>query len=299
VAVLAAAAALRARSRRAGFVALGLAAVGAFAPGWWGHAGTAAAPPLSLASNWLHVLAATAWVGGLLGLVVVAARLGADLAVPASRFSTIATWALGAVLLTGLVNAATRVSQPAQLVETDYGRMVLAKLALFAAIAGLGFLTRTRLLPALRRQGTADAARRAFLRLARAEAVLMIAAIGVATGLASSIPADAEAAAGIQSINRPFGDGQLTLTVDPAQTGANLVHLYVLDAGGQLRDDAADAALTFGLGGTEVQASLTPTGPGHWTALGVPIEQPGTYEVRVAAEVGGEAVETSAPVTFR
>jgi len=299
VAAAAAAVSLPGRSRRAGLVGLGLAGLGAFAPGWWGHAGTAALPALSLASNWLHVLAVTAWVGGLLGLGTVAARRGQDLAVPASRFSSIATWSLGAVLLTGVVNATTRVSQPEQLLETSYGRMVLAKLALFAAIAGLGYLTRTRLLPVLRRSGTADTARRAFRRLARAEAVLMVAAIGVATGLASSIPADAEAAAGIQSVNRSFGDGQLSLTVDPAQAGTNLVHLYVLDAGGQLRADATDAALTFAFDDTQVRGSLTPTGPGHWTALSVPIPEPGTYTARITAQVGGQPVEASAPVTFR
>ncbi|MPZ29314.1 MAG: hypothetical protein GEV12_23730, partial [Micromonosporaceae bacterium] len=65
VALAATALAMQARSRRGMLVALAAAAVGGFAPAWWGHAGTAPLPAVALTSDWAHVLAVTAWVGGL------------------------------------------------------------------------------------------------------------------------------------------------------------------------------------------------------------------------------------------
>lgn len=53
----------------------------------------------------------------------------------------------------------------------------------------------------------------------------------------ASVPADAETAARIQSFATVFGDdGQLNVTVDPAQPGTNVVHVYFLDAAGRIDD---------------------------------------------------------------
>ncbi|MPZ29367.1 MAG: copper transporter, partial [Micromonosporaceae bacterium] len=136
----------------------------------------------------------TAWVGGLAVLVLGATAAEDDLATPAGRFSRIAGWAIVVVLATGTINALLHVDAPDQLWTTTWGRLVLAKLALFAGIAWLGWRNRTRLLPRL------TGARKAFRTMALAEVALMIVAFGTATGLASSIPADAEAAARIQSV---------------------------------------------------------------------------------------------------
>ena len=64
----------------------------------------------------------------------------------------------GALIATGLVNAWLLVGPSAVggLVTTLYGRLLLAKLALFAAMLGLAALNRYRLTPAFNRAIAAD-----------------------------------------------------------------------------------------------------------------------------------------------
>lgn len=292
--------AMTARTRGVALAALAAAGLGAFAPGWWGHAGADGVLVVALASDWTHVLAVTAWAGGLAVLAAVLLRRDADLDVipPAQRFSRLAGWALAVVVATGVVNALLRISALGQLIDTAWGRLVLIKLGLVAGIAALGYRNRRRMLPHLARAVEPGAARRAFRTLAVAEAVLMVAAFGTATGLASSIPADAEAASRIQSIATAFGDGQINLTVDPATTGPNLVHLYFLDRNGRQRE-VTEPSLIFTQGAATLDARLLLSGPGHYTVFGQPIPQPGDYQVAVVADVGGERVTATGTVTIR
>lgn len=288
-----------ARNRRA---ALAITGIGGFGPAWWGHAGTAKLSLIALTSDWAHVLAVTAWVGGLAALAALLLRPAAvdtGLATPTGRFSRMAGWALGIVLVTGTVNALLRVGAPEQLVTTAWGRLVLLKLALFTGIAALGWRNRNRLLPRLSAdQADQDGARTAFRTMALAEVGLMVVTIGAATGLASSIPADAEVAARIQSVATAFGDGQINLTIDPAVAGDNAIHIYFLDATGQPRE-VADPVLTL----TSPQAQIEPTmfvaGPGHYTALSQPIPEPGDYQVAITARVDEQPVTATGNVIIR
>jgi copper transport protein len=290
---------LAARGGRRSLVlaALGVALVGAVAPGWWGHAGTAQLAPLALASDWAHVIAVTAWVGGLAALVGLVLRPGwtDDIAQPAKRFSRLAGIAVGVVLLTGTVNALMRIRAPSELFSTSWGRIVALKLLLFAGIAILGWRNRTRMLPTLsaEREG-----RRAFRRLAVAELGLMLAAFAAATALASSIPSDAEAAARVQSIATNFGDGQLNLTVDPATTGANLIHLYFFDAAARQLNVTAPSLSLTGPAGT-LQPRLLDSGPGHYTVLNQRIDRPGRYLVRISASVEGQPATATGEIVVR
>jgi copper transport protein len=296
LAVVVAVVAAVARSRRLALVALGLAAVGALAPAWWGHAGTSPAPGVAVASDWAHVLAATAWVGGLGALAGVVLSRAAEPATPAGRFSRLAGWALVVVGATGVINALVRISSMDELVGTTWGQLVIVKALLFAGIALLGWRNRTRLLPRLR----ADEAggRRAFRTLALAEVGLMLLAFGTATTMASGVPADAEAAARIQSVVTAFGDGQINVTIDPAQVGDNLVHLYFLDDTGRQRE-VGGPSLSLRRPGTTVDARLLTAGPGHYTVLALPIPRAGDYELRVTALVDGVPETATGTVAIR
>lgn len=298
VAVATTALALLARSRRGVLAALAAAALGGFAPAWWGHAGTAPLPVMALASDWVHVLATTTWVGGLAALAVLllgTAGTEREFATPAQRFSRIAGWAIAAVLVTGTVNSLLHIDAANQLWTTTWGRLVLAKVALFASIAWLGWRNRRRLLPRL--TGEHLDARKAFRTLALAEVALMAAAFGVATGLASSIPADAEAAARIQSVVTAFGDGQINLTVDPATAGDNVMHLYFLGPTGQQRD-VDDPTLTLTSDAATIEPVLLTAGTGHYTVLNERIDASGEYRVTVTATSDGERLTTTASITI-
>jgi len=126
---------------------------------WTGHAamndGTTGW--VHLAADMLHLLAAGAWTGALLGLILLVTRPaprvdGPHLALTHRAlhgFGTVGTIVVATLAVTGLINACLLVGPgniPA-LATTLYGQLLLAKLALFAAMLGLAALNRFRLTP--------------------------------------------------------------------------------------------------------------------------------------------------------
>jgi copper transport protein len=96
-----------------------------------GHAGThggAGGVPVDA----VHVLAAGAWLGG---LAVLAVAWRGDRAAATSAYGRIALLAFGALVVSGALNALLRVGSFDALVDRDYGRLVLAKTAIAAAVA--------------------------------------------------------------------------------------------------------------------------------------------------------------------
>jgi putative copper resistance protein D len=65
------------------------------------------------------------------------------------RFSTLGIISVAILLATGIVNAWVLVGSFSALVRTDYGRLVLVKIALFAAMLSLATFNRLRLTPRL------------------------------------------------------------------------------------------------------------------------------------------------------
>lgn len=177
---------------------LALAALGLV--GASGHA--AAVEPgtaLAIGVDAAHVLAAGLWVGGLLpiaGLLAMTSReAGADArpwAVLAARgFSRMALVVVLALVASGVWTALIQVGSVAGLVGTQYGRLLLAKLALFASILALAAVNRRRLLPALAGEASSVGrpAMRRLAKLMRAEAGLALAVIGVVAALGLTPPA--------------------------------------------------------------------------------------------------------------
>jgi len=162
----------RGRSGHARRLVAVLALVLLAALAWTGHAGAEAASTaeLHLAADALHLLAAGAWIGGLVPLVMtlrasrhVPAPAGTAIACDATtRFSTLGVVSVATLIVTGLINAWILVGVPRALVVTEYGRLLLIKLALFAVMLLLAAVNRQVLRPQL--AGTAGGARRAALR---------------------------------------------------------------------------------------------------------------------------------------
>jgi putative copper resistance protein D len=149
-----------------------------------GHAagGAAGWHDISLLSMELHVLGAVSWTGGLLAVMLLAARERSLLADALPRFSALATVCVFATAATGLFNGWYVLdSTPGThwytaLVTTGYGWILLGKLACVTGAGLLGAYTRFTLLPRIaRRQVTA------VLTWATVE----IAVLGTAFGLAA------------------------------------------------------------------------------------------------------------------
>jgi putative copper resistance protein D len=65
------------------------------------------------------------------------------------RFSTLGLLTVGTLLATGLVNTWVLVGSPPVMFETDYGRLLLLKIALFVAMVTVAGVNRFRLTPRL------------------------------------------------------------------------------------------------------------------------------------------------------
>ena len=114
--------------------------------------------PLNVAADILHVCAAAVWIGGLLALAVglsQARRLTAEQrarfsAALVPRLSTLALVSVGVIAATGLIRALSELSAISQLWSSGYGRAIMVKSGLLLVVVALGWINRSRLVPALR-----------------------------------------------------------------------------------------------------------------------------------------------------
>jgi copper resistance protein D len=161
-------------------VALALSFLGSLA--WSGHASGSPgiAGNVHIAADVLHLVAAGAWIGGLLplALLLADARHSVDPAIAAMvhdvtlRFSTLGVIAVGTLIATGLVNTWVLVGSVPALVGTEYGRLLLVKIGLFIAMVCIAAFNRLRLTPQLSFVRTAADAQRRLQRNSLIEFVM-------------------------------------------------------------------------------------------------------------------------------
>jgi copper resistance protein D len=164
-----------------GFLKLAVVLVAAGLAGtvaWAGHGIGGAGLPggVHLAADFVHLIAAAAWVGGLLPLAIMLAAAGraSSLAVARTvsmRFSAYGIVAVGALLFTGAINTWYLAGSIRALTETDYGHLLLVKIALFLIMLGLATVNRLWLTPALAANAGQGRMRDAFRQLRRNVAI--------------------------------------------------------------------------------------------------------------------------------
>jgi copper resistance protein D len=142
-----------------GFVAATLAMGFLGTLAWSGHGG--ATPGLRglvhATADVLHLIAAGAWIGGLLplGLLLssveqVPGAVGVSIARDATlRFSTLGVAAVTTLIITGLLNMWFLVGSVPALVEFQYGRLLLLKITIFVVLLTVAAFNRLRLTPRL------------------------------------------------------------------------------------------------------------------------------------------------------
>ena len=145
--------------RTSWLVAAGFGTIAAASLAWLGHgaATDGAMGGAHLAADILHALSASVWVGALGGFLLLVndamRRPGGLQALHTAlrRFSRIGVALVAVLVLSGLVNSWVLVgpANVGKLLTTYYGRVLLAKLALFAGMLVLAALNRNRHTPAL------------------------------------------------------------------------------------------------------------------------------------------------------
>jgi copper resistance protein D len=209
-----------------------------------GHAAQWGDLSLSVAADWVHLVASGIWGGGLCALSWVVFRAGAMRTSPPfasmmSRFSRLAGFCVLAVVLSGICSSWVQVGSIRALGTTDYGRVLLAKVLIVGALVYLGAGNRYALLPRLtgttatgpgaqlyellhsiphpRRALSGAAAARLVVRI-RIEAVLALVVFACAALLAESTPArhqghtphSSDPAASQAGAHHPLGAGPVS-----------------------------------------------------------------------------------------
>jgi copper transport protein len=167
-----------------------------------GHAASHSPSGLLSGSDAIHLLCMCTWLGGLVMLVLalpiatralVAEDRAPLMAAVVGRFSRMAMIAVTLLLLSGIVNSIILVASFDALWETAYGRLVLAKIAVFGALVSLGAFNQRRMLPQLRAAATrGDAAGRTaalFRRAVALEVGFALVVLGVTSVLVATNPA--------------------------------------------------------------------------------------------------------------
>lgn len=136
-------------------VALAAALAGSLA--WAGHAVGAEGIEAIVhpAADFVHLVAAAAWVGTLLPLALLLAATGHDGASVAiartatMRFSTFGVGSVALLMITGSINTWYLAGSVPALTETTYGRLLLVKIALFLVMVAVAAFNRLHLTPRL------------------------------------------------------------------------------------------------------------------------------------------------------
>ena len=208
--------------------ALGAAAACLLVPGTVGHAGQTSPRGLSLAFDWFHLVGGSVWIGGLIGLVVLAASLPAarriaGLVVCVPRFSNVAFVSVLVLIGAGIGSSLQQIPTLASLWQTSYGKALLVKIALLGAALLLASVNLLRNVPrfkaAGRRPEVGAPAASLLQRLIGGESVLVAGAV-LAAAVLSSLPPPSKALASVGGAKAHVGPGPVNQVV--SQNGYRL-----------------------------------------------------------------------------
>ncbi len=309
----------------------------------------AIAPALTLAIDWLHLAAVAVWIGGLIALVVLTVDVSLAKAAPITwpdfvrvsppwsavqlaatvrRFSSVATIALGVVVLTGLYNTWFYLAGPTSYVTTGYGQSLLLKHVAIGALILAAAVNHFVTVPVLEERASASAEGSAevcpparpvprfgrffaqhpilSLQLEAGLGLLVLLSTGLLTSLgparvptqilsdpARELPLGAEP---FQTTLRTNGGQDLRLTISPGRVGVNEYTVRVSQQGQPARD-VQRVYLAWTLPELETTASntieLAPTGPGTFQARGLALSTSGIWQVEALIYRANGVVDTA------
>lgn len=299
----------------------------------WGHSRSVDQELLAGAADLVHVSVAALWLGGLAGLAATlrsrsdAGELSdaVDSAHVVLRFSTVAAYSVVVLWLSGSTLAWTIGEDlPASLTEEAWGRWLLAKAALVAAVLVIALWNRRRLVPSLLdaadeaeaagpepddAPGAVETAVRAdpswslLKRTVLAELAILVLVVFATAGLVNT-PPGAGSGGGVFDATLPVDDRlQVQVLVSPADNTTNAIHVSYLDEVGRPADAAREVTLRATLVDPAVgpiEIPLAKGGPGHYLATTDALAIPGTWELELVTkldEFTAERTTVSVPIS--
>jgi copper transport protein len=144
-----------------------------------GHSRSMRWPVIGVPADIVHVVGVTLWAGGLLALVafIMPAAHSGNAVTAYRRFSSMASWSVIAIVVTGMIQGIRLYESPSVLFDSTHGVVFGAKMLLVAVMLGVGWKSRQLLLTNDR---TTDVElRQRLVRVTQIEAAVGILVIGV------------------------------------------------------------------------------------------------------------------------
>ncbi|MFN8041061.1 MAG: copper resistance protein CopC [Acidimicrobiales bacterium] len=235
-----------------------------------------------------------------------------------ARFSTTAAISVALLTVAGVALAWTQLGGLNNLLTTTYGRLLLAKVLVAAAVGVVALYNNVRLLPSLGDEeedfvqgelGNAPAAPRPrwdrLVRTARLEAIGLVVVLAITAVLVNVTPGrSGQATAGpfnqTQTID---GGNRLNIVVSPALVGTNNIHLtYSTPTGTPMQVQKADLEMSLperGIG--PITKATQAAGPGHFILDGTPdLAVAGTWTITVKTRISDFTADSTSfqvPIT--
>ena len=173
------------------------------------------------------VVGIAVWVGGLFSIVLLRREVdGNDLVAPAiARFSRNATWAMPLVIITGVAQTLHLTDGVSTLVDSGYGRFIIAKLGLVIVAVVLG----TRARRSLAARGTTS-----ILSLVRVEAAIALVVLALSAALVSTSPNASNQQVPTFTASLAQRNIIAEITISPARVGESEIHALFSPPGGAI-----------------------------------------------------------------
>lgn len=246
-----------------------------------GHPSAASNALLYIAVDAVHLTAIALWVGGVISLALL---IGVeDLNDETRRFSRIATYAMPVAVVTGVVQSLHLLPSVKSAADTEYGRLLIAKVVLVAITIVIGAAARKKL-------QVSDATN--IKRHVRRESVIVLVVVALTSLMVGTSPTkSANAVPKSFSITMVQQDVVADFSINPSKKGPAEVHAIFTPPGGNLKP-VVDAKLVISLPSRDIPnipLELVEIGPNHWSGV---IELPFAGEWTLQARVSPTATET-------
>lgn len=248
-----------------------------------GHASAAAPQWLMRPMVFLHATAIAAWIGALIPLGLALRHGDAGAIASLRRFSRFIPYAVGLLIVAGIVLAVVQVEQPMALIDTAYGQVFLIKLLLLVGLFILAALNRWSLTAPTEAGGAG--ARRRLVRSITVETTIVLMIFGaVATWRFTPPPRALAAAATLPArVHIHTAKAMADLTITPGRAGPVSVSAFIMTGDfGAL--DAKEVTFVFAnpaVGIEPFKRRAGKTSDGTWRAEGVVLPIAGEWTIRI------------------
>lgn len=266
------------------------------------HASAAHDQLAAVSADWLHLLAMTLWVGGLLQFINIIGPVHKHFqpATPTlsklvAHFTNFARVSVAVLFITGLYSTWLQVGVVEGLWTTGYGQALILKIILIIPVIGIAFVNMVYTYRGLESGGEIWGGRlRRLIGVEIALTVGVLLTVGMMTSTAPARATLAQRAANPpppqpQPIIQTLVDEDLTLelTISPGWIGENTFSLKLTDAAGQPVEDATLIRMRFesqtqNLGESELRPELGDDG--LYTITGANLSVPGEWRIRTTVQ---------------